>query len=103
MKLQTLIEKGALVQTPPTAREVTWTPTDPDSGQPLEPVTFTVYVRAPPLAGSTEPAPPPPAPVPIASPTAPPSFPTPSSLVKTSTSISPMSRPTCSRTISPMR
>ena len=46
MKLQTLIEKGALVQTPPTAREVTWTPTDPQ-GQPLEPVTFTVYVRAP--------------------------------------------------------
>ena len=46
MKLQTLIEKGALVQTPPTAREVTWTPTDPQ-GNPLEPVTFTVYVRAP--------------------------------------------------------
>ena len=46
MKLQTLIEKGALVQTPPTAREVTWTPTDPQ-GQPLEPVTFTVYVRTP--------------------------------------------------------
>jgi hypothetical protein len=46
MKLQTLIEKGALVQTPPTPREVTWTPTDPE-GNPLEPVTFTVYVRAP--------------------------------------------------------
>jgi hypothetical protein len=46
MKLQTLIEKGALVQTPPTPREVTWTPTDPQ-GNPLEPVTFTVYVRAP--------------------------------------------------------
>jgi hypothetical protein len=46
MKLQTLIEKGALVQTPPTAREVTWTPTDPQ-GNPSEPVTFTVYVRTP--------------------------------------------------------
>ena len=46
MKLQTLIEKGALVQTPPTAHEVTWTPTDPQ-GHPLEPVSFTVYVRAP--------------------------------------------------------
>lgn len=47
MKLQTLIEKGALVQTPPTPREVTWTPTDPATGQPSEPVTFTVYVKAP--------------------------------------------------------
>ena len=46
MKLQTLIEKGALVQTPPTAQEVTWTPTDPQ-GHPLESVSFTVYVRAP--------------------------------------------------------
>lgn len=46
MKLQHLLEKGALVQTPPTAREVTWTPTAPD-GQPSEPVTFTVYVKAP--------------------------------------------------------
>lgn len=47
MKLQHLIEKGALVQTPPTARDVTWTPTDPDTGQPSEPVSFTVYIRAP--------------------------------------------------------
>ena len=47
MKLQTLIEKGALVQTPPTPREVTWTPTDPVTGQPSEPVSFTVYVKAP--------------------------------------------------------
>ena len=46
MKLQTLLERGALVQTPPTAREVTWTPTDPQ-GNPSEPVSFTVYVKAP--------------------------------------------------------
>jgi hypothetical protein len=42
MDLKDLIARGALVSTPPTPREITWTP----SGE-SEPVTFTVYVRAP--------------------------------------------------------
>jgi Phage tail assembly chaperone, TAC len=48
MNLNELKARGALVQSPPVPREVTWQPTDPETGQPVgEPVTFTVYVKRP--------------------------------------------------------
>ena len=47
MNLESLLARGALVQTPPTPREITWTPTDPETGAPSEPVIFTAYVKAP--------------------------------------------------------
>jgi hypothetical protein len=56
MNLHDLKALGALVLTPPVAREVTWTPTDPKTGlrridpatgEPAEPQTFTVYIRQP--------------------------------------------------------
>ena len=46
MNLQDLLERGALVQTPPTPRDVTWLRTDPKTGQ-TEPVTFTVLIKSP--------------------------------------------------------
>ena len=48
MNLNDLKARGALVQSPPVAREVTWQPTDPETGQPVgDPVTFTVFVKRP--------------------------------------------------------
>jgi hypothetical protein len=41
MDLKDLIARGALVQNPPTPRDVTWTPPDGD------PITFTAYIKAP--------------------------------------------------------
>ena len=48
MNLTELKARGALVQSPPVAREVTWQPTDPETGQPVgKPVLFTVFVKRP--------------------------------------------------------
>ena len=48
MNLSELKARGALVQAPPVKKEVTWQPTDPESGQPVgEPVTFDVFVKRP--------------------------------------------------------
>ena len=46
MNREGLKARGAIVSAPPTMQEVTWTPTDPVTGEPSEPVTFNVYVRA---------------------------------------------------------
>ena len=48
MNLSELKARGALVQSPPVPKEVTWQPTDPETGQPVgEPVSFTVFVKRP--------------------------------------------------------
>jgi hypothetical protein len=56
MDLKDLIARGALVSTPPTPREITWTPRDPftkeltineETGEPWGECRLTIYIRAP--------------------------------------------------------
>ena len=48
MDLNDLKALGALVTSPPVKKNITWQPTDPETGQPVgEPVNFDVYVKRP--------------------------------------------------------